>query len=184
MAAVVTLTLGSTGCPPPPCEVTAPLARGDAWSFVSPASDTTSPPSEGAALCGADAIQQQAFDDDLAVEIDTRFGCGHATVEQGIRSPLQAGDEVLARIFYFSQTTFPAAEAEVGVVIGDEVILDARVPIPSTSGLLSPRVTLAQDHPAGTLARFHVGNHGDNSWNLVELSQIRLGACPADDDAP
>lgn len=167
------------GCPSPLCEVKDPLVDGEAWSFVEPAADPLWPAPEGAALCDADAIQRQAFDDDVAVEIDTRFGCGWATVEQRILVGVAAGDELQVRIFHFSQSTFPEAEAEVAIALDDEIVLRQRVAIPSTSGLIAPRLTVAGDHPAGTIARFHIGNHGDNSWNLIELARLGTGVCPA-----
>jgi len=181
---VVVGLLGAVGCEAPRCEQKQPLVEAEGWTFVEPADDPLWPTPPDAALCDADALQLQAFGDDVAVEIDTRFGCGWATVAQPIAEGLVAGDEVQLRVFHFAQATFPAAEAEVAVAIDDEILLQALVPIPTRAGLLSSRVSVAADHAAGSVARFHVGNHGDNSWNLVELARVVLGACDDEPAAP
>jgi hypothetical protein len=133
-------------------------------------------------LCTADDIQIASFGEDDAVEIDTRFGCGWATVEQPLLAAVEAGDALQVRVFYFSQTTFPEAEAEVAVALGDDIVVREAVAIPSSSGLVAPRVVVDRAVAAGTMARFHVGNHGDNSWNLIELSRVRTAPC--DPEAP
>ncbi len=181
---VAGLLMVGVGCEGPRCEQKEPLTDPEAWSFVDPVDDALWPPPPDAAVCDADALQLQAFGDDVAVEIDTRFGCGHATVAQPISAALRTGDEVQIRIFHFAQASFPADVAEVAVAIDDEILLQARVPIPTDAGLLSSRVPVGRDHAVGSVARFHVGNHGDNSWNLVELSRVVVGPCPDEDDAP
>jgi hypothetical protein len=168
----------ASGCEGPQCEVQADLVDGEAWRFVPPEEDTMWPAPEGAAVCEEEAIQIQPLGDDIAVEIDTRFGCGWATVEQPINADINVGDELQVRVFYFSQATFPEAQAQVAIAIDDDVIMDERVDIPTSSGLLAPRIVIDKAYPRGAVARFHIGNHGDNSWNLVELSRVEVAACP------
>ncbi len=159
------------------CTAKEPLVAADGWSFVEPAVDTIWPLPAGTTPCTAEDIQLASFGDDDAVEIDTRFGCGQATVSQPIAHPLQAGDDVLMRVFYFSQATFPAAQAAVAIALDGDVVVSELVDIPASGGLLAPVVSVARDIDAGALAHFHVGNHGDNSWNLIELSRVRAVAC-------
>ena len=115
----------------------------------------------------------------IALDVDTRTGCGWATVAQQTRADLVAGDEVLSRLFYFSQTSFPNDVADVALRLGDDDLWRFAVPIPTTSKLELPSVVLQRDVPAGTRVLFHVGNHGDNSWNLLEVSRVRNVFCPA-----
>ncbi len=172
---------GALACEPAPlCEVKEAVVVPDGWAFVDPAADALWPAPEGAALCTAEDIQVQNFGVDEAVEVDTRFGCGWATVSQPTLVDLDAGDDVQVRVFYFSQLTFPAAQAEVAIALDGEVVSSTLVDIPSSSGLIAPRLTLTRAVPAGSLAHFHVGNHGDNSWNLIELARISEAECPAD----
>ena len=181
---VVVGLLGGAGCEAPRCEQKQPLVDAEAWTFVEPAIDPLWPAPPDAAVCAADALQLQSFGDDVAVEIDTRFGCGWATVAQPIGTGLVVGDEVELGVFHFAQATFPAAEAEVAVAIDDEILMRALVPIPTRAGLLSSRVTVAVEHAVGSIARFHIGNHGDNSWNLVEFTRVVVGACAEDVTRP
>ncbi len=174
----VAVVAGVGGCPEPTCEVKTPIVDPRGWTFVEPADDPLWPAPDGAATCTANDIQSQPFGDDEALEIDTRFGCGWATVSQPTLVDLKAGDDVQVRVFYFSQATFPAAEAEVAIALDGEVVSSSLVAIPTASDLIAPRITLARDVPSGSTALFHVGNHGDNSWNLIELSRIGAGPCP------
>ncbi len=181
-ALAVLPTLTAAQCEPAPvCTDKEPLVAPDAWTFVEPADDTLWPAPDGAALCNASDIQVASFGADDAVEIDTRFGCGWATVSQPIASSLAAGDRVQVRIFYFSQATFPEAQAEVAVALDGDGGVSEKVAIPASSGLVAPVVTVDHDVAAGALAHFHIGNHGDNSWNLIELSRVFDVPC---DDAP
>jgi hypothetical protein len=173
-------SLGAGCAPPPVCSEKEPLVVANAWTFVEPGEDTLWPAPEGAALCSADDIQIASFGADDAVEVDTRFGCGWATVSQPLAASLAAGDRVQVRIFYFSQATFPEAQAEVAVALDDDVVVSEKVDIPASSGLVAPVVVVDHDVAAGALAHFHVGNHGDNSWNLIELS--RVFDVPCDDE--
>ncbi len=162
----------------PLCETKTPLIDGEAWQFVPPDEDTMFPAPAGAELCDSDAVQRQVVGDAVAVEIDTRFGCGWATVQQPITRDVRAGEMLQVRVFYFSQSAFPEAEAAVKLALDGDVLLDARVTIPTSSGLIAPLIEAPRDVAAGALAHFHVGNHGDNSWNLVEFSAIGQGLCP------
>ena len=179
VAVVVVVVVPLAGCPlAPVCEVKTPTVDPLGWSFVDNADDALWPAPAGTPTCTADEIQVQSFGADDAVEIDTRFGCGWATVSQPLQQDLRAGDDVQVRVFYFSQASFPQDQAEVAVALDGDIVMSELVEIPSSSGLLAPRVTLARDVAKGSLAHFHIGNHGDNSWNLIELLLISEGPCP------
>ena len=169
----------AAGCPPAAiCEEKTPAVDPLQWSFVDNADDPLWPAPAGTPVCTADEIQVQSFGADDAVEIDTRFGCGWATVSQPLLQDLRAGDDVQVRVFYFSQASFPQAQAEVALALDGDIVVSELIDIPSSSGLLAPRITLERDVDKGSLAHFHIGNHGDNSWNLIELALISAGPCP------
>lgn len=173
--------LAAPGCVGPECEEKVDIVDMSAWHLLDAASDPFSPPAD-AALCGAEEVRMEPFGDSgpIALDVDTRRGCGWATVEQETKADLIAGDEIQVRVFYFSQTSFPEAEAELVLALEDEAFWSVVVPIPAQSTLEAPLVPIAQDVPAGTKIRFHVGNHGDNSWNLLELSRTREVYCDAE----
>jgi hypothetical protein len=61
-------------------------------------------------------------------------------------------------------------EGYAAVAIGDDVEWEYRVAIPTASHLAADGWIAEDDVPAGTPIRFHVHNHGINSWNLVEIT--------------
>ena len=176
--ALIVLTLALAGCPAPECEEKTDLFDMAAWQLVAPADDPFAPPAD-AAHCTIDDVRMEPFGSGgpIALDVDTRTGCGWATLTQGTRIDLAAGDDVLSRLFYFSQTTFPADLAHVVLRFGDTDLWQFEVPIPTANKLEFPTVKLDRDVPAGTPAFFHVGNHGDNTWNLLEVSQVRKVYC-------
>lgn len=179
-AAVTCVLLGACGSAcdlDPQCEEATDLVAGDAWTFVEPSADVLWVAPADAARCESSALQVQTFGDDVALEVDTRLGCGWATATQPLRADIVEGDELQVRVFYFSQATFPAAQAEVAIAIGADIVMRELVNIPTTSGLIAPRLPVLRNASAGTPVQFHIGNHGDNSWNLVELSAITRVAC-------
>jgi hypothetical protein len=176
-ASLALAALALSCAPPPVCTGKDPLVAADDWTFVEPTDDTLWPAPPDAALCAASDIQVASFGADDAVEIDTRFGCGWATVSQPLALPLVAGDQIQMRVFYFAQATFPADTAEVALALDGDVVVREVVSIPAASGLIAPVVSVARDIAAGALAHFHVGNHGDNSWNLIELSRVFDAPC-------
>ncbi len=174
---VVCLVLGPGCGAGPQCETATALVAGDAWTFVEPSADVLWAAPPEAARCASSALQVQTFGDDVALEVDTRLGCGWATAMQPLRADIVEGDELQVRVFYFSQATFPAAQAEVAIAIGADIVMRELVDIPTTSGLIAPRLPVLRNASAGTPVHFHIGNHGDNSWNLVELSAITRVPC-------
>lgn len=167
------------GCPGPECEEKTDLVAMDQWVLVPPAEDPFAPPPD-AAFCTADSIRMEPFGTGgpVALDVDTSLGCGWATLTQPLATDIAAGEKVTIRVFYFSQTTFPAAEAELAVSFGGEVFWSDKVAIPASSSI-TPQAPIVADRdiPAGTPAHFHLGNHGDNSWTLLELSRTRLVYC-------
>jgi hypothetical protein len=62
------------------------------------------------------------------------------------------------------------AEGHLEVRAGEQVLLDYRTPIPAEERALSEYVQTPEDIEAGTPIWFHVHNHGDNAWRLLEVS--------------
>jgi hypothetical protein len=62
--------------------------------------------------------------------------------------------------------------ARMGLVIGDELAFDAMVPIPSQSQILSTTWTAAKDYVEGTPILWHVSNHGNNEYILIEVNVL------------
>jgi hypothetical protein len=176
-AAVIASVLA---CPAPECEDKLDLVDMTAWELLAPNDDPFVPPAD-APLCTDDNILMQPFGsgESTALDVETRAGCGWATLAQASAADLVAGDVLFSRLFYFSQTAFPSAEADVALRFGDDDMWRLTVPIPAPSKLEFPSITIAHDVPAGTTVLFHIGNHGSNSWNLLEVSRVRRVSCPS-----
>lgn len=169
----------SASCEPDLCARKTDLVVMERWQRVPPEEDPFSPPPE-AFVCDDAAFRVAPFGagGPLALDVDTGAACGWATAAQPLVADVAPGDELVLRVFYFTQTTFPASEAQLALRIGDDVVWSATVPIPAESGLV-PRAPFAVQTraPEGTPVFFHVGNHGDNAWNLLEVARVRQEAC-------
>ena len=97
--------------------------------------------------------------------------CDWLTLEQPSLRAIRAGDQIEVRT-YHAELTAPApdGEARMSFVVGDELIFDERVPIPFQSEFLSEVWTAPKDYPAGTQLLWHVDNHGNNEYLLIEVN--------------
>ena len=64
----------------------------------------------------------------------------------------------------------PNEDARMAFVIGDEMVLDYNVLIPSAFQFPNVEWTAPANIPAGTPLLFHVDNHGANEYNLIEVN--------------
>lgn len=97
-------------------------------------------------------------------------GCKYITARQPALRDVTQGETLIARVWHFALNADESAEAHVALRIGESTVLDQAVPIPSQGGLIAIEEVATRAFPAGTPVFFHLHNHGDNSWSLVELS--------------
>ena len=95
--------------------------------------------------------------------------CNWITLEQPSLRAIGAGDRVEVRGFHSRLTAPVPGEAHIGLVIGDEQVLDYRVTIPTDSVFPDVEWTAPKAYPAGTPILFHVDNHGQNEYMLIEV---------------
>lgn len=95
--------------------------------------------------------------------------CNWITLEQPSLRAIRPGDQVEVRARH-SQLTAPVpGEARMAFVIGDEIALDYSVLIPSDFKFPSAVWTATKDYPVGTTLLWHVENHGQNEYMLIEV---------------
>jgi hypothetical protein len=123
-----------------------------------------------AVICDETATHAEDLGGALVYSVDTSF-CNYVTARQATLADVRAGDYVRVRAFHFRLFAREPAEAHIAVRLGETLLWEERVPIPDDeSGPLGATVRAAADVPRGTDVFFHLHNHGDNSWALVELT--------------
>lgn len=102
------------------------------------------------------------------LSIDTRF-CDYVTARQPALRGAEAGQTLGIVLGYFSLVAPEPAEAHVAIAIGETVVWEERVPIPSDSGVLNVGIEAPFAIEAGTPIDFHLHNHGANEWFLATI---------------
>ncbi len=119
--------------------------------------------------CPANALGPEELNGENSFAVLTDF-CSYVTARQSTNADVFEGDLLHFRVFHFALEAEEPSEAHVALRIGDQMLLDERIEIPSESGLLAGDVPAQTDMPAGTPVYFHVHNHGANEYSLVELT--------------
>jgi hypothetical protein len=155
-------------------KVSAPVrARGtiieaERWEVVSEADDPFSDRMPEVS-CAEDAYMTELLANEQVFSVDTGR-CHYITARQSALRAVDKGEWLKARVWHFALSAGESATAHVALHLGDSSVLDETVPIPAAGGLLAVEVEAPQAFAAGTPVFFHLHNHGDNSWALVELS--------------
>jgi hypothetical protein len=138
------------------------------WVRIAPAEDPFDdrPP---VVSCSATAVMAETLAEENVYSVDTG-ACNYLTAMQPTVRAIAAGELLKVRLWHFELTADEPAEAHAALVIDGITLLDERVPIPSAGGLIVRELRAERDVAAGARAYFHLHNHGENSWSLVEVS--------------
>ena len=99
--------------------------------------------------------------------------CNWLTLEQSSLRAIRTGDKIEVRARHSQLTApFPDGRARMMFVVGDDLVLDYGVPIPSDSKFPGTVWTAPKDYPEGTKLLWHVDNHGANEYMLVEVNVL------------
>ena len=63
-----------------------------------------------------------------------------------------------------------AAEAHAAIIVGDDVVWDIQIEIPTGSAMEIGYFTCEKAYDLGTPVHFHLHNHGANEWALVGIN--------------
>jgi len=111
----------------------------------------------------------ECFDPFTVLSVYTEV-CNWITLEQPSLRAIRAGDEIEIRAFHFALNAPFGGEARISLTVGDEMIFDETVLIPQQSASISRTWTATQDFEVGTPMLFHVNNHGNNEYLLIEVN--------------
>jgi hypothetical protein len=130
-------------------------------------------------------------------EVDS-LGCNYLTVSQPSRLSIRAGDKLYLRLVHFPITAPIGTEAYMGIQIGNRLIWDVTIPLPANTSINNPipytlylngengvpaEIPVDFDAPAGTPIYFHFQNHGENTYNVVNINRGQSDISPSLIDA-
>ncbi|MCB9682832.1 MAG: hypothetical protein H6733_15300 [Alphaproteobacteria bacterium] len=141
----------------------------DAWVRDDGTGDTDPFPTHrpDTVVCGVDGFYREGE----GVDVDTRK-CTYLVASQPSLAAVHAGDRV--RTFFYNNGLIAEepAEAHVAIALGDHVIFDEHIPIPSEAAPFNLDAEVDADAPIGTPVVLHLHNHGYNTWRLMILDVV------------
>lgn len=155
------------------------LVDHDLWRVAEPQEDPFRVHRPADIRCDATGRQAEDFAGTYSFGIDTAL-CAYTTVIQESATDLCPGDDVLVWLWRFALTGPEGANAHIAAMVGDELLFEDVIPIPATSGLKVETYTAKRFHPAGTPITFHIRNHGDNTYQLLEIARCLGDTCRPD----
>jgi hypothetical protein len=123
----------------------------------------------GEVICAPTATRVEVVDGLSSFEVDTGF-CNYLTLEQPTLRTVFKGDRLDVRLGHGALVAEQAAEAHVAVLVGELVLWDDAVLIPSPPLDHEGFLIAPERVPKGTPVVLHLHNHGDNSWQFDEIS--------------
>lgn len=105
-------------------------------------------------------------------EVETN-NCDYVTVSQTTLAAVEEGDELTFRLWH-NALVGADGESHVAVWLGGQVVWDVRIPIPGEAELVMQTLFSEVDAPAGSVAFFHLHNHGSNTYNFIDFSVTDL----------
>ena len=159
---------GATGGPRP----AAALVDVAAWA-EDPAADPLPAHRPAGATCAPSGWGREGS----SLEVETGL-CPYAVFAQPALADLRPGEEVELVLWHKDLVAEEPAEAHVLVSVGDVVLFDRRVPIPSGPEAYTETVTVQGRAAAGDPVVWHLHNHGANSWNLLSVDRRATTTSP------
>jgi hypothetical protein len=120
------------------------------------------------ATCDEAGLNVEAQAEGDAFEISTDL-CNYATVQQAALNEAGVGDELMLRFWHYDLEADQPASGYLGVAIGEEIVWEQDVPIPSPAGLVTDSIALDRPIAFGDPISVHVHNHGVNTWGILEI---------------
>jgi hypothetical protein len=141
------------------------------WAWVEENQDPFARHRPQEVSCPEEAYGFEDFAGQPAFEVNTRY-CNYLTVRQPTSATFLPGDTLHLRIWHFRLTSAEPAEAHLAVQVADRLVWEERVAIPSDSNVVRADVPMDFGAPKGVPVYFHLHNHGENSWHLLEMMII------------
>ena len=145
------------------------LVDHDAWALVEEELTHLFPEKREEHECEQEGYKPEFLGGSYVFSVLTQF-CNYIVVNQKTLEDIQEGDTLKIR-FWHSQLTAPFDSLAItSIVLDEEEIWREEFRIPLLKSELSKSEWKApRDIPAGTSIYFHVNNHGNNEYSIVEI---------------
>lgn len=147
---------------------TEPLIDVDSWQLQSAAQDSLSGHRPQSVDCPANAW----YAENGALEVETGY-CNYLSLAQPSRAAINKGDNIHLVLWHGQLRNDEPAEAHVAMSIGNGVVFDEQVEIPSSGGIFDVVIPSPRSVATGEKVEFHLHNHGYNTWTLLSLDVQR-----------
>ena len=101
--------------------------------------------------------------------------CNYLHITQPSLAAIEAGDDIELVVFHDRLDAAEPARGHVAVLVGEHVLWEQWVDIPTDAAVMHARIPAPQSWPAGTPIDLHLHNHGYNSWTLSSIEVIPSG---------
>lgn len=145
------------------------LVRHPSWELVPENEDIFLPLRPDDWFCDPSAFRFEILEGHPSVEVKSEL-CNFLTIRQPIREPVRQGDELYIRLAHFTLNMPAGALAYMAVSANGCVLWEAQRRIPTGPALIEARFPAPFPMPDGTPVYFHVQNHGQNTYHLLEIS--------------
>jgi len=153
-------TQGSTTASQEPME----LVIADAWVHVEEAADPLADHRPETVDCGIGGLFVELGE----LDIDTNL-CNYVMIEQPGLAAVPEGATLTLSMRHFDLTAPEPATAHVALLLGDTLAWERVLPIPGPAEVISVDITAPVALPPGGPVRFHLHNHGQNTWILTGI---------------
>lgn len=141
------------------------VASADAWVPTQPASDPWPEHRPAAISCTPESI----YLDHGSLGMYTGE-CNYVSLVQPSKVQLQAGQRLMFVLWHDRLASLEElATAHMALHVGDSLVWQIELPIPSYADIYQVAAIVPDDRPAGTPISLHLHNHGFNSWNFAPI---------------
>lgn len=106
----------------------------------------------------------------LVAETDV---CNYVSVVQPLEEALPAGATIRLPMWHLQLFAPEPAEGHLAFLVGEELLLEYVVPIPSPAYIETRDLVVTRAQPAGTKVQLHLHNHGQNHWRIGPVERVR-----------
>jgi len=164
----VVLSVLGIGCSATPSEPVSLIDHG-AWTANLAAEDDPFDDRPEEVDCSALSYGPETTGGEENLEVDTTR-CDYLTVSQPSLAAVRVGDSLHLRLWHFDLAAEEPATAHVAIGTADELLWETTIQIPQDATLLNPTWQAESRIGEGDSLYFHLHNHGQNTWNFIELT--------------